>query len=159
MAGLDQPSAGRIFENSVDITGVDVRKHNVAMVYQQFINYPAATVFENIASPIRVAGKLSRTKREARVRDIAGRLGLTPLLDRLPAQISGGQQQRCALARAQDCTLPAGTPVVQCLPVRREVLDLQFYVLEGPTAATYVEVGERILAEPGVYRKNFRHKG
>ena len=48
MAGLDQPSAGRIFENSVDITGVDVRKHNVAMVYQQFINYPAATVFENM---------------------------------------------------------------------------------------------------------------
>ena len=100
MAGLDQPSAGRIFENENDVTGMDVRKRNVAMVYQQFINYPNSTVFENIASPIRVAGKMSGGEREARVRDLAARLGLTPLLERLPAQISGGQQQRTALARA-----------------------------------------------------------
>ena len=100
MAGLDQPTAGRILENGVDVTGTDVRKRNVAMVYQQFVNYPNATVFENIASPIRVAGKLGRVEREARVRELAAKLGLTPLLQRLPAEISGGQQQRCALARA-----------------------------------------------------------
>ena len=100
MAGLDQPSAGRILEDGRDVTGHDVRKRNVAMVYQQFINYPNSTVFENIASPMRVAGKLSRAEREARVRELAGKLGLTPLLERLPAEISGGQQQRCALARA-----------------------------------------------------------
>jgi glycerol transport system ATP-binding protein len=100
MAGLDQPTAGRILEDTIDVTGRDVRKRNVAMVYQQFINYPNSTVFENIASPIRVAGKLTSAERDARVRALAETLGLTPLLSRLPAQISGGQQQRTALARA-----------------------------------------------------------
>lgn len=44
MAGLDKPSSGRILLNDVDVTGLDIRKRNVAMVYQQFINYPAMTV-------------------------------------------------------------------------------------------------------------------
>ena len=59
MAGLDKPSSGRILLNDVDVTGLDIRKRNVAMVYQQFINYPAMTVYENIASPLRVKGLAS----------------------------------------------------------------------------------------------------
>jgi len=69
------------------------------MVYQQFINYPNLTVFENIASPLRVA-RVRRAEIDERVRRIAGLLRLTPLLERLPGQLSGGQQQRTALARA-----------------------------------------------------------
>ncbi len=57
MAGLDKPSEGSIFFDGQDVTGAPVQKRNVAMVYQQFINYPALTVYENIASPMRVAGK------------------------------------------------------------------------------------------------------
>ncbi len=100
MAGLDQPSAGRIVHNGVDVTGVDVRRRSVSMVYQQFINYPNFTVYHNIASPLVVAGRLGKRERDRRVREMAERLGLTPLLKRLPSELSGGQQQRCALARA-----------------------------------------------------------
>ena len=88
MAGLDRPSAGRILENGKDVTGVDVRRRDVAMVYQQFINYPNFTVYDNIASPLKVAGKLDRAARDQRVREIARQLGLEELLDRLPAELS-----------------------------------------------------------------------
>ena len=100
LAGLDRPTAGRLLEDGRDITGLDVRKRSVAMVYQQFINYPNFTVYQNIASPLRLAGKLDRRQLDARVREVAGRLGLSALLDRLPAELSGGQQQRTALGRA-----------------------------------------------------------
>lgn len=99
LAGLDKPQRGRVLVDGKDVTGVDVRKRSVAMVYQQFINYPAFTVYENIASPLRVQGK-SRDEIETRVRDAARLLKLEPYLDRLPAQLSGGQQQRTAIARA-----------------------------------------------------------
>ncbi len=56
MAGLDAPTSGSVWFDGADVTGVPVQKRNVAMVYQQFINYPAMTVYENIASPLRVAG-------------------------------------------------------------------------------------------------------
>ena len=56
MAGLDQPTEGSVFFDGKDVTGVPVRERSVAMVYQQFINYPNLTVYENIASPLRVKG-------------------------------------------------------------------------------------------------------
>ena len=100
LAGLDRPTTGRMLEDGRDITGLDVRKRSVAMVYQQFINYPNFTVYQNIASPLKLAGGLDKKQRDARVRDMAERLGLSGLLERLPAELSGGQQQRTALARA-----------------------------------------------------------
>jgi glycerol transport system ATP-binding protein len=100
MAGLDRPSAGRIFEDGNDITGVDVRKRNVAMVYQEFVNYPSFTVYKNIAAPLRLAKRLSAQGIDAKVRATAEMLHIEGLLDRLPAELSGGQQQRVALARA-----------------------------------------------------------
>ena len=99
MAGLDAPTTGSIWFDGRDVTGLPVQKRNVAMVYQQFINYPAMTVYENIASPLRVAG-VDRSKVDRQVRKTAELLKLTPYLDRTPLQLSGGQQQRTALARA-----------------------------------------------------------
>lgn len=99
LAGLDKPTTGRVLVDGVDVTGADVRKRSVAMVYQQFINYPSFTVYENIASPLRVQGK-SKMEIDARVRDAARLLKLEPYLDRTPLQLSGGQQQRTAIARA-----------------------------------------------------------
>jgi glycerol transport system ATP-binding protein len=99
MAGLDAPTSGRLRFDGTDVTGVPVRKRSVAMVYQQFINYPNLSVFENIASPLRV-GRISRAEIERRVREVATLLKLTPYLDRSPLHLSGGQQQRTALARA-----------------------------------------------------------
>ena len=57
LAGLDKPSTGRVLVDGKDVTGIDVRQRSVAMVYQQFINYPSLTVYENIASPLRVQGR------------------------------------------------------------------------------------------------------
>ncbi|SMD15877.1 ABC transporter ATP-binding protein [Rhizobium sp. RU36D] len=99
MAGLDKPTGGSIHFDGEDVTGVAVQKRSVAMVYQQFINYPAFTVYENIASPMRIAGKDAATI-DREVRKAAELLRLTPYLDRLPLNLSGGQQQRTALARA-----------------------------------------------------------
>lgn len=99
MAGLDTPSSGSVWFDGKDVTGIPVQKRNVAMVYQQFINYPAMTVYENIASPLRVAGR-DRATIDREVRRAAELLKLTPYLDRTPLNLSGGQQQRTALARA-----------------------------------------------------------
>lgn len=99
MAGLDVPTKGQIFWEGQDVTGVKVQKRQVAMVYQQFINYPSMTVYENIASPLRLLGK-SAAEIEAAVKKSADLMKLTPMLDRKPLELSGGQQQRCALARA-----------------------------------------------------------
>jgi glycerol transport system ATP-binding protein len=99
MAGLDKPTTGRILWEGSDVTGVRVQDRRVAMVYQQFINYPGMTVFENIASPLRLMGK-PQTEIERAVRETADMLRLTPMLTRKPLELSGGQQQRCALARA-----------------------------------------------------------
>lgn len=99
MAGLLRPTRGEVWFGERDVTGVPVRRRDVAMVYQQFINYGHLSVFENIASPLRVAGLASGDIR-ARVGRIAELLKLSPLLDRRPGELSGGQQQRTALARA-----------------------------------------------------------
>jgi glycerol transport system ATP-binding protein len=99
MAGLDRPTTGRLLDGDRELTGVPVRQRNVAMVYQQFINYPSLTVYENIASPLRVARK-SASEIETRVTQLAETLRLTQFLSRYPAELSGGQQQRTALARA-----------------------------------------------------------
>src|SRR5947208_6806512 len=99
LAGLDKPASGRVLVDGRDVTGVDVRKRSVAMVYQQFINYPSFSVYENIASPLRVQGK-PRSEIESRVQEAARLLKLEPYLTRMPLQLSGGQQQRTAIARA-----------------------------------------------------------
>ena len=99
MAGLDAPTSGQVFFDGKDVTGVPVRRRSVAMVYQQFINYPNLTVYENIASPLRVAG-IARAELDRRVEETAALMKLTPLLKRKPLELSGGQQQRTALARA-----------------------------------------------------------
>jgi glycerol transport system ATP-binding protein len=99
MAGLDRPTAGAIWLDGRDVTAVPVRKRNVSMVYQQFINYPNLTVYENIASPLRVA-RMKRSAIDDRVHRMAELLHLKPLLRRRPGELSGGQQQRTALARA-----------------------------------------------------------
>src|SRR5690606_39575615 len=70
MAGLDKPSSGRVLMNGVDVTDVPVRKRNISMVYQQFINYPTLSVYENIASPLRQAG-LGKADIERKVRETA----------------------------------------------------------------------------------------
>jgi len=97
MAGLDTPSTGKVLVDGKDVTGMPVRERNVAMVYQQFINYPSLKVADNIASPLKLRGEKNV---DAQVKALADKLHIGMFLDRLPAELSGGQQQRVALARA-----------------------------------------------------------
>ena len=109
MAGLDAPARGRVLADGEDVTGKPVRDRNVAMVYQQFINYPSMTVADNIASPLKLRrDALSRSDIDARVNELAAKLHIETFLGRLPAELSGGQQQRVALARA----LAKGAPLM-----------------------------------------------
>ena len=91
---------GQVRFGGRDVTRVPVQKRNVSMVFQQFINYPNFTVYENIASPLRMAGGHSAAEIGRRVRATAEIMHIDGLLDRLPVQLSGGQQQRTAIARA-----------------------------------------------------------
>ncbi len=99
MAGLEQPTSGQILVDGKDVTGMSPQRRNVSLVHQFFINYPNMTVFENIASPLRVA-RVGGAELKRRVGETAELLKLSPMLDRRPSELSGGQQQRTALARA-----------------------------------------------------------
>jgi glycerol transport system ATP-binding protein len=105
MAGLDVPSTGRVLVDGKNVVGMPVRERDVAMVYQQFINYPSLKVRENIASPLKLRGEKNI---EQRVHELAAKLHIEMFLDRYPAELSGGQQQRVALARA----LAKGAPLM-----------------------------------------------
>jgi len=99
MAGLDKPTSGEIWFNDKNVTGMKVQKRNVSMVYQQFINYPNFTVYDNIASPLKITGIKSDEIKE-QVGKVAELLKLSGMLNKRPNELSGGQQQRTALARA-----------------------------------------------------------
>ncbi len=99
LAGLNVPDTGTVTLDGADLAAVPVWSRSVSMVYQQFINYPHLSVYENIAFPLR-RRRLAQAEIERRVRAIAETVGLTPLLARLPGALSGGQQQRVALARS-----------------------------------------------------------
>lgn len=101
MSGVERPTEGRVYYDGEDVTEVALQKRDVAVVYQQFINYPSLTVYENIASPLRVSKeRLGKEEIGERVERIAKLLKITHVLDHLPAEVSGGEQQRTAIARA-----------------------------------------------------------
>ncbi|MEM6988385.1 MAG: ABC transporter ATP-binding protein, partial [Pseudomonadota bacterium] len=99
MAGLDAVASGSVLIDGVDVTRQSTQKRQVSLVHQFFVNYPHMTVFDNIASPLRVAG-MAKADIRARVEETAEILKLQPMLNRRPHELSGGQQQRTALARA-----------------------------------------------------------
>jgi ABC-type sugar transport system ATPase subunit len=99
LAGLDMPTSGRVIVDGKDVTTLDARERDVAMVFQSYALYPHMTVYQNIAFPLEMA-KLSKTEIDPAVREAAQKVKIDHLLDRKPGQLSGGQQQRCALARA-----------------------------------------------------------
>lgn len=102
-AGLDAPTSGRVFIEGAELTqGSEAavtrfRRRHVGFVFQQFNLLPTLTVLENVALPLRLAGRrVDRKRCEA----LLARVGLTGRSDHRPAELSGGQQQRAAVARA-----------------------------------------------------------
>jgi glycerol transport system ATP-binding protein len=99
IAGLQLPQKGALTLHGNDFLQLPVWKRRVAMVYQQFINYPHLNVLANVAFPLRRAG-VPRAEAHQRAREVLGKVGLADFEKRRPAALSGGQQQRVALARA-----------------------------------------------------------
>jgi len=99
MAGLDEPTSGQVLIHGLDVTRRTTQERQISFVHQFFVNYPHLSVFDNIASPLRLA-KISQQEIVRRVNEVADLLKLSPLLNRRPQELSGGQQQRTALARA-----------------------------------------------------------
>ena len=142
VAGLDPSPPGTVFINGDDVSALSARRRRVGLVYQAFVNYPNWSVFDNIASPMKAAGRgrdrspgeLART-----VRALAERLQIGDLLDRLPAALSGGQQQRVAIARAlaqQGDVLVMDEPLVNLDYKLREELSLQLREIVQSDAPT-----------------------
>jgi multiple sugar transport system ATP-binding protein len=99
IAGLERPDAGTVRLNGLDATRAAPAARDLAMVFQSYALYPKQTVRENIASPLR-ARKLPKADIAEQVARVAALLRIERLLDRKPAQLSGGEQQRVALGRA-----------------------------------------------------------
>ena len=99
VAGLEAPTRGRILLDESDVTGLPPRERNLAMVFQSYALYPHRSVGQNLGFGLRMRGA-GASEIEARVAEVAARLGLAEVLERRPAELSGGQRQRVALGRA-----------------------------------------------------------
>lgn len=105
MAGLDRPTSGAIFardRNLAEMSSEELathRSHTIGIVFQSFNLLPRMTLEENVELPLRLA-EVSREERAARVREAIERVRLTARLSHRPTELSGGEQQRTAIARA-----------------------------------------------------------
>jgi len=99
VAGLEEPTAGRVTIGGRDVTRADPAKRGVSMVFQSYALFPHLSVRENIVFGLK-ARRVKPAEREKRAARAAEMVGLDALLERRPAQLSGGQRQRVALARA-----------------------------------------------------------
>ncbi|WP_115863063.1 ABC transporter ATP-binding protein [Halorussus litoreus] len=99
IAGLEDPTDGRIVLGGRDVAGLEPRERDVAMVFQNYALYPHKTVAENLEFPLQIRHYPS-DERKSQVESVSELLGISDLLDRRPGDLSGGQQQRVALGRA-----------------------------------------------------------
>jgi multiple sugar transport system ATP-binding protein len=99
IAGLEEPDAGAVFIGGRDVTGLESRKRDLAMVFQNYALYPHMTVRKNLGYGLKVRG-VERQEIARRIAAAASLLGIEDLLERRPAQLSGGQRQRVAMGRA-----------------------------------------------------------
>lgn len=99
IAGLEEPTEGDIFIGNRNVTFLEPKDRDIAMVFQNYALYPHMKVFDNLGYSMKLAGIAKQRIRE-QVDTAAALLGIEDLLDRYPRQLSGGQQQRVALGRA-----------------------------------------------------------
>lgn len=99
IAGIHRPDTGRIVLDGTDITDAPPERRGIGMVYQDYMLFPHMTVRENIGFGLRQRG-VPKEERDTAAESIAETLGIAHLLDRYPATLSGGEQQRTAIARA-----------------------------------------------------------
>ncbi|MDY3921281.1 MAG: sn-glycerol-3-phosphate ABC transporter ATP-binding protein UgpC [Hallerella porci] len=100
IAGLETPTAGKIFLHGRDAENLEPKDRDIAMVFQTHALYPHMTVRENLEFALRIRGIYSAKEIQERIREAVEMLGLETILDRKPKHLSGGQKQRVALGRA-----------------------------------------------------------
>jgi ABC-type sugar transport system ATPase subunit len=127
IAGILQESSGDVIRNGASLRPISPQERNISMVFEDYALYPTFSVYENIASPLRVR-KVAREELDARVKRTAKLLGIDEHLEKLPSQISGGQKQRTALAR--------------CL-----IRDAEIYLLDEPIAHLDAKLRHRMRGE------------
>jgi putative ABC transport system ATP-binding protein len=105
IGGLDRPSEGSVFIDGVNLSGLDdealtrIRREKIGFIFQFFNLLPSLTALENVALPLHLAGE-GRRKAAARAEELLGIVGLLDRQEHLPDELSGGEQQRVAMARA-----------------------------------------------------------
>jgi multiple sugar transport system ATP-binding protein len=99
LAGLEEVTAGEVYIDDRQVTDLEPKERDIAMVFQNYALYPHMTVEQNLGFGLKLR-KVGRDERSQRVRDVAQVLGLDKLMERKPAELSGGQRQRVAMGRA-----------------------------------------------------------
>ena len=99
IAGLEKQTAGEVLIAGSDVSRLEPKERDIAMVFQSYALYPSMTVERNIGFSLEMAG-VDKAKRQERIREVAELLKITELLNRRPSQLSGGQRQRVAMGRA-----------------------------------------------------------
>jgi putative spermidine/putrescine transport system ATP-binding protein len=142
IAGLTEPTGGRIVLGGRDVTTTRPAKRNIGLVFQSYALFPHMTVFDNVAFPLKVRGASAREAR-AKVGDALGLVRLAGFEARRPAQLSGGQQQRVALARAivfQPDILLLDEPLAALDRMLREQLQVELKQLQRKLGVTTILV-------------------
>jgi len=127
IAGILQETTGDVLRNGASLRSVSPQTRNVSMTFEDYSLYPTFSIYENIASPLRVRG-VARDDVDQRVKRTARLLGIDEHLEKLPSQVSGGQKQRTALAR--------------CL-----IRDAEIYLLDEPIAHLDAKLRHRMRGE------------
>jgi len=143
IAGIEEPTLGRIYFDDKDVTDIPPHIRNVAMVFQSALLYPHLTARENIRMSLRIFSKRSKEEIESRVVEVAGLLGINPLLDKSPFQMSGGERQRVAIAKAivrNPSVFLMDEPLSSLDAARREAIRIEIVVLQQKLANTMVFV-------------------
>ena len=142
IAGIEQPTSGRIYFDGQDVTDRPPHKRNIAMVFQSALLYPHLTGRNNIRMSLRIT-PISKQDIERKIEEVANLLDIHALLDKLPSQMSGGERQRVATAKAivrNPSVFLMDEPLASLDAAMREDLRSEIVILQKKLGVTMIFV-------------------